>query len=67
MFKNGYRRYKYLVVKADRTFFTNEETSAGKKGNEILICQMIHLLIGNIIVHYFTPLSIVSQCLMQQA
>ena len=28
--KNGSRRYKYLVVNADRTFFINEETFAGK-------------------------------------
>ena len=28
--KNGPPRYKYLVFNKDRTFFTNEETSAGK-------------------------------------
>ena len=40
-YKNGSLRYKHLVVNGDRTFFTNEETSAGKKYHETLICQMI--------------------------
>ena len=48
--KNGFRRYKHLVVNEDRTFFTNEETSAGKKYDEILICQMTDFLIDNIYI-----------------
>ena len=40
LYKSGSRRYKHLVVNGDRTFFTNEETSAGKKYDETLICQM---------------------------
>ena len=47
LYKNGSRRYKHLVVNGDRTFFTNEETSAGKKYDETLICQMIDFLIHN--------------------
>ena len=38
------------MVNADRTFFPNEETSAGKKYNETLICQMIDFLIDNIYI-----------------
>ena len=50
LYKNGSRRYKHLVVNGDRTFFTNEEPSAGKKYNETLICQMIGFLIDNIYI-----------------
>ena len=50
LFKNGSRRYRHLVVNGDRTFFTSEETSAGKKYDETPICQMIDLLIDNIYI-----------------
>ena len=43
LYKNGSRRYKHFVVNGDRTFFTNEETSAGKNYDETLICQMIRV------------------------
>ena len=49
-YKNGSRRYKHLVVNGDRTFFTNVKTSASKKYDETLICQMIGLLIDNICI-----------------
>ena len=48
LYKNRSRRYKHLVVNGDGTFFTNEETSAGKKYDETLICQMIDFLTDNI-------------------
>ena len=48
LYKNGSRNYIYLVVSGDRTLFTNEETSAGKKYDKTLICQMIDFLIDNI-------------------
>ena len=48
LYKNGSRRYRHFVVNGDRTFFTNKETSAGKKYDETLICQMIGFLIDNI-------------------
>ena len=48
--KNGSRRYKYLVVNGDGTFFINEETSDGKKYDETLICQMIDFVIDNIYI-----------------
>ena len=48
LYKNGSRRYKHLVVNGDRTFFTNEETSVGKKYDETLICQMTDFLVDNI-------------------
>ena len=48
--KNGSRWYKHLVINGDRTFFTNKETSAGKKYDKILICQIIDFLIDNIYV-----------------
>ena len=38
------------MVNGDRTFFTNEETSAGKKYDETQICQMIDFLIDNIYI-----------------
>ena len=38
------------MVNGDRTFFTNEETSAGKKYDETLICQMIDFLVNNIYI-----------------
>ena len=50
LFQIGPRRYKHLVVNGDRTSFINEETSAGKKYDETLICQMIDFLIGNIYI-----------------
>ena len=47
LYKNGSRRYKYLVMNGDRTFFTNEETLCGKKYDETLICKMIDFVIDN--------------------
>ena len=38
------------MVNGDGTFFTNEKTSAGKKYDEVLICQMIDFLIDNIYI-----------------
>ena len=49
-YKNGSHRYKHLVVNGGRTFFTNEETSADKKYDETLICQMLDFLINNIYI-----------------
>ena len=42
LYKNGSRRYRHLVG--------NEETSACKKYDETLICQMIDFLIDNIYI-----------------
>ena len=39
------------MVNRDKTFFTNEETSAGKKYDETLICQMIDFLMDNIYIN----------------
>ena len=50
LYKTESRRYKHLVVNGHRTFFINEETSAGKKYDETLICQMIDFLIDNIYI-----------------
>ena len=50
LYMNGSHRYRHLVVNGDRTFFTNEETSAGKQYDETLICQMIDFLIDNIYI-----------------
>ena len=38
------------MVNGDRTFFTNKETSAGKKYDETLIYQMIDFLFDNIYI-----------------
>ena len=45
LYKNGSLRYKYIVL--NRTFFINEETSAGKKYDETPICQMTDFLIDD--------------------
>ena len=37
-------------MEIEYSFFTNEETSAGKEYDETLICQMIDLLIDNIYI-----------------
>ena len=50
LYKNGSHRYKHLVVNGDRTFFTNVKTSASKKDDETIICQIIGLLIDNICI-----------------
>ena len=50
LYKNGSRRCKHLVTNGDGTFFTDVETSAGKKYDETLICQMIVFLIDNIYI-----------------
>ena len=50
LYKNGSCRYEHLVVNGDRIFFTNEETLAGKKYDEALICQMTDFLIDNIYI-----------------
>ena len=52
LYKNMSCRYKHLVVNGDRTIFTNEKTSAGKKYHKTLICQMIDdFLIDNIYIN----------------
>ena len=48
--KSGSHRYKHFVVNGDRTFFSNEETSACKKYDETQIYQMIDFLIDNIYI-----------------
>ena len=53
LYKNGPRSCRHPVVNGERTLFTNEETSAGKKYDEILICQMIDFLIDNIYINLF--------------
>ena len=50
LYKNGSRRYKHLVVNGDRTFFNNEEVSAGKRYDETLISKLIDFLIDNIYI-----------------
>ena len=50
LYKNGSRRYKHFVVNGERTFFTNEETSADKRYDWTLICQMIDFLIDKIYI-----------------
>ena len=52
-YKNESRRYKHLVVNGDRTFFTNEETSVGKKYDKTLICQIIDNIYIKMFNHLF--------------
>ena len=50
LYKKESGRYKHLVVNGDRAILIKEETSAGKKHDETLICQMIDFLIDNIYI-----------------
>ena len=50
LYKNGSRRYEYLMVNGDRTFFINEGTSVSKTYDDTLICQMIDFVIDNIYI-----------------
>ena len=59
LYKNRCLRYEHLVLNGDETFFTTEETSAGKKYGETLTYQMIDFLIDNI---YINPVHIYRGC-----
>ena len=50
LFKNGNRRYKYLVIGREDTYFVKEHSDADKKYTEDDIIKMLEFLIDNIFV-----------------
>ena len=50
--KTGTRRYKYLVIGRDMTYFVKYHSDSDKKYSEDDICNMIDFLIDNIFVEF---------------
>lgn len=50
--KNGKRRYKYLVISHDRSYFVINDSKANTKYTEDQICHMLDFLIDNIFVMF---------------
>ncbi|KAK3087812.1 hypothetical protein FSP39_010974 [Pinctada imbricata] len=48
--KNGNRKYKFIVVNFDKTYFVKEKSDSENKYTEIDILQMLNFLIDNIFV-----------------
>jgi hypothetical protein len=52
MTKNGQRRYKYLVLGRDRSYFVKHHSDSNKKFSETDIFNMLEFLIDNIFVMF---------------
>ena len=50
IFKNGNRRYKYLVLGHEETYFVKEHSDSKSKYSEDDIIKMLEFLVGNIFV-----------------
>ena len=50
--KNGQRRYKYLVIGRDRSYFVKHHSDSTKKFSETDIFNMLEFLIDNIFVMF---------------
>ena len=50
--KNGQRRYKYLVLGRDRSYFVKHQSDSTKKLSETDIFNMLEFLIDNIFVMF---------------
>jgi hypothetical protein len=50
--KNGQRRYKYLVIGRDRSYFVKHHSDSTKKFSETNIINMLESLIDNIFVMF---------------
>ena len=50
IFKNGYRRYKYLVLGHEETYFVKEHSDSKNKYSEDDIIKMLEFLVDNIFV-----------------
>jgi hypothetical protein len=48
--KNGQRRYKYLVLGRDRSYFATNHSDSTKKSSETDIINMLEFLIENIFI-----------------
>ncbi|KAK3087212.1 hypothetical protein FSP39_003163 [Pinctada imbricata] len=48
--KNGIRRYKFIVINYDKTYFVKEKSDSENKYTETDIIQMLNFLIDNIFV-----------------
>ena len=46
--KNGQRRYKYLVIGRDRSYFVNHHSDSAKKFSKTDVINMLEFLIDNI-------------------
>ena len=51
-FKNGKRRFQFMVVKNNYAYFTKDDTDAKQKYTEIDITNMLNFLIDNIFVQF---------------
>ena len=50
--KNGQRRYKYLVLGRDKSYFVKDHADSNKKFSETDIIKMLDFLIDNIFVTF---------------
>ena len=50
MFRNGNRRYKYLVLGHEETYFVKERSDSKNKYSEDDIIEMLEFLVDNIVV-----------------
>ena len=48
--KNGSRRYKYIVVNYNTSYFVKNDTEARQKYTEVEVINMVHFLVDNIFV-----------------
>ena len=48
--KNGSRRYKYIVVSYNTSYFVKNDTEARQKYTEVEVIKMVHFLVDNIFV-----------------
>ncbi|WP_204244209.1 hypothetical protein, partial [Wocania ichthyoenteri] len=53
--KNGNRKYKFIVVNYDKTYFVKEKSDSENKYTETDIIQMLNFLIDNIFVVFGLP------------
>ena len=53
MFKNGNRRYKYLVLGHEESYFVKEQSDSKHKYSEDDIIKMLEFLVDNIFVFFF--------------
>ena len=50
--KNGQRRYKYLVLRRDKSYFVKDHSDSNKKISETNIIKMLDFFIHNIFVTF---------------
>ena len=50
--KNGSRRYKYIVVNYNTSYFVKNYTEARQKYTEVEVINMVNFLVDNIFVEF---------------